>query len=113
VTATPTALGDGQLAAGTAAIMMMPVTGSPTVLTNVVFSNTNTVVEPITIYLVRSGGAPGPSNIKINVTLPPAPSGGYVSPELAGTVLNAGDALYGFAADGGVVNFSISGAVFS
>ena len=93
---------------------MMPlVTTTPTVLGNVVFTNTKNTVEPITIYLVRSGGAPGPSNIKIDVTLPPAPGPGYVSPELAGMVLNSGDALWGFATDGGCVNFSINSAVFS
>lgn len=111
MTATPTALGDGQLAAGVAAIMMTPVTGL-TVLGNVTFSNTNGAVEPISIYLVRSGGAPGPANLKIPAqTLAVAET--YVSPELAGMVMNTGDALYGFATDGSVVNFSINGAVIT
>lgn len=112
MTATATLLGEGQLAAGSAAIMMAPALALTT-LTSVVFTNTNTAVEVISVYLVRAGGAPGPGNIKVNVTLPPAPSTGYVSPELQGKTLNAGDALYGFATDGSVVNFTIDGAVYS
>lgn len=111
MTATATVLGQGQLAAGTAAIMMSPATALTT-LTSVTFANTNTAVEVISAYLVRAGGAPGPSNLLIpGQTL--APNQTYVSPELRGRTLNAGDALYGFSTDGSVVSFVIDGAVYS
>ena len=73
---------------------------------------TNSAVETITVYLVRSGGGPGPTNIKIP-SQQLAVGQTYVSPELAGAVLNVGDALYGFSTDGDVVTYTINGAVFS
>lgn len=111
MTATPTTLGDGQLAAGTAAIMMAPATGL-TVLGNVTFSNDNSAGETISVYLVRSGGAPGPANLKI-VAQFLAIGEAWVSPELAGMVLNLGDALYGFSTHGSVVAYTVNGAVFA
>jgi hypothetical protein len=111
VTVTATVLGSGQLAAGSAAIMMPPATAL-TSLTSVAFSNTNTAVEVIAVYLVRSGGAPGSANLIIpGQTL--APNQTYVAPELKGRTLNAGDALFGFSTHGSVVNFVIDAAVYS
>jgi hypothetical protein len=111
VTATATTLGQGQLGANTG-ILMTPVAAGPVVLTNVLFANTNSAVETIVVYLVRSGGNPGPANAAIPGQVL-APNQTYVAPELCGRVLNTGDALYGKSTDGSVVSFWIDGAAFS
>lgn len=106
---------NGQMA-DAAAIMMAPVpaatplAGATTIngaITRVVLTDTSGGGNAVTVYLVRSGGAPGPTNIIIdNITLPDTP---YVSPELRNAVVNVGDALYGFATAGNEVNFEIDG----
>ena len=76
------------------------------------FSNTNSTIETISVYLVRSGGAPGPTNLKVPNKLLFI-GGTYVAPEFEGAVLNAGDALWGFATDGAAVNYTLNGAAIS
>ena len=110
MTATATRFGQGSLNSS-ATIMMTPATALST-LTQVTFSNTKNAAETIEVYLVPSGGAPGPGNLIIPGQLL-APNQTYVSPELRGRTLNAGDALYGFSTDALVVGFWIDGVVWS
>ncbi len=112
MTATPVILQSGaQLPGGSAAPLMVPVT-TFTQITSAVFSNSNNVQELVTLYVVRGAGDPGPLNQMAGITLPPFPNPAYVSPELRGMYLDVGDALYGFAADGGVVTVIINGVQF-
>ena len=81
-------------------------------ITSAVFTNTNSSVELVTIYLVRSGGAPGPANIVIDAQ-PIAPKQAYVARELSGRNLAGGDTLWGFSTDDAVTNVVVDGFTVS
>jgi len=70
---------------------------------------TNTSGSPVTITAaITTGGVLTAANTLISArTL--APGEAYVSPELAGAVLQAGSALHALAGSGGAVTFTASG----
>lgn len=73
-----------------------------------VFTNNSNAAVTITVNIVRSGGA----SVSTNVLIPAkaiAPNDTYVSPELAGLILMAGDSIHAQASTAGVVNLMISG----
>lgn len=73
-----------------------------------VFTNTSASAVTITVNIVRSGGTSGTSNILIPGKAI-APNDTYVSPEMAGLTLQAGDAIHAQASTSGVVNLMVSG----
>lgn len=81
---------------------------SGTWINSAVFTNTNSGVVTLTVYVVRSGDSTGTGNILIDgQTL--AQQQAYVAPELQGRFLNQGDALWASASTGGVVNAIVDG----
>lgn len=77
-------------------------------ITSAVFTNTNSSVEKITVYVVRSGGAAGPANIVMDAQ-PVAPGQAYVARELAGRNLAIGDTIWGSSTNPSKVNCIIDG----
>ncbi|CAB3731146.1 hypothetical protein [Paraburkholderia rhynchosiae] len=78
------------------------------VVKRAVFTNTSASAVTITANVVRSGGSVAASN-QIITSQPIAPQSTYVSPELAGLTLSAGDAIHAVASANSVVNFMASG----
>ena len=105
-TITASALQPGMFLAAATAIFCMP--NAVCQITSAVFTNTDTSVETITVYLVRSGGAAGPANILISAQ-PLAPGQAYIARELSGRNLAAGDYLAGFATNASKVIAVIDG----
>lgn len=71
-----------------------------TVIKRAVFTNTSAGARTVTAHIVPSGGAVANSTMIINgqsLAIPPGAGSSYVSPELAGVVLNPGDMLQCFA----------------
>lgn len=96
-TLTPSALYLGGQLTNAASIL---VTGQPsttaTIVSAATFTNTDTVPHTLTVYVVRSGGSPGPANILIDaLPLPINPP--YVSQELQGVTLAPGDTIQALA----------------
>ena len=86
------------------------VANSRVIIRHVVFCNTDTGSRAITAYIVPSGGSPGPTNMVIDAQSVAA-GAAYVSPELSGCVLNAGDSLQCFADTGAKVSMNANGIV--
>lgn len=79
-----------------------------TVFKRSVFTNTSANAVTVTVNVVRSGG----SSATTNVIVPGkavAPNDTYVSPEMAGLTLGAGDSIHAQAGTSGVINFMASG----
>lgn len=112
MTTTPITIEPGVLMqAGTASLLTSPMTGAVQVL-NATFANNGAGVNFISVYVVRSGGAPGAANLVVpNQAIPPG--GTFVSPELWGRNLAAGDTLWGFATNASEVMCMIDGVGFS
>lgn len=81
---------------------------APTQITSAVFTNVSGSSVNITVYIVRAGGAPGPSLILISAQAVTAGQA-YIAKELAGKNLGNGDSLWAFAGTANVVNCSIDG----
>lgn len=73
-----------------------------------VFTNTSANAVAITVNVVRNGGSSATKNV-IVPGKPIAPTDTYVSPELAGLTLLAGDAIHAQAGTTGVINMMVSG----
>lgn len=88
-------------------------TGVSGVIKRAVFSNHDTSTpRQITVNVVASAGSPNLANQIINArTLQPGEV--YVSPELAGMVLVAGDQVYGKCSTATAVNTTIVGVLVS
>lgn len=110
MTTAPVVLQPGATLPASSAILMTPVTATVQIV-SAVFANTDAGVNTFQAYLVRSGGAPGPTNLIIPGQQL-APNQTYVSPELRGCYLESGDALYGNATNGGVVTVVVNGVSF-
>ena len=108
MTVSPATLQPGiQLAASTASPILAPVT-APTTINSAVFSNVGADVNQVSVYLVRSGGQPGPINLIIPAqTL--AVGQTYVAPELWLKNLGVGDSLWAFATNANQVNCVVDG----
>lgn len=80
-----------------------------TILKKVTFTNSDVAVAyTVTLYLVKSGGSAGTSNIIINAQTVAA--GATVEAfEVEGAVMNAGDFLQAFASTTGKIVFAGSG----
>ena len=83
----------GQLTNAAATLFTSP-TNTTTVITNATFTNVDSGARLLTVWVVRSGGSASASNIIIGASAAGfslASGQAYVSPELAGVVLAAGD----------------------
>lgn len=81
---------------------------SRVVIRHVTFCNSDTSARTVTAYVVPSGGSVGAGALQIDAASI-ASKATYVSPELSGVVMNAGDTLQSFADTGAVVAMSASG----
>lgn len=82
-----------------------------TQMTSAAFTNTDTSARTITVYIVRTGGAAGASNVLVQAqTL--APGMTFLADQLSGKNLAAGDSLQAFASTAGVVNAVIDGFTY-
>lgn len=79
----------GQLTNAAATLFTSP-TNTKSVITQAAFTNVDTVARLLTVWIVRSGGAASDANILIDEKSLAAQET-YVSPELAGQILGAGD----------------------
>lgn len=106
MTITPSALQPGtQL---TSAVNQLFAATGNTQVTSAVFTNTDSSVRTVTVYIGRSGGPAGTGNILINAQ-PIAIGQAYVAKELSGRNLANGDVLWASASANGVVNAVIDG----
>lgn len=83
-----------------------------TIIKRAVFTNTSAGARTVTAHVVPSGQALGNQTMLINgqsLAIPPGAGSSYVSPELAGVVLNAGDTLQCFADAAAGVTMSVNG----
>lgn len=74
--------------------------------------NTDAASHTVTLYIVKSGNSVGAASL----TTPAQailPQKTFNSPNEYGLILNPGDALWGFADLGAVVNIQVSGALFA
>jgi hypothetical protein len=79
-----------------------------TVVKRALFSNTTATTQTITVNVVTSGGSSSVSNQVINARAV-APGETYVSPELAGVVLGAGDFIQALSSANASITFVASG----
>lgn len=107
---TPKALYTGGRLGTTASVLYTCLPNTRAVVTQAVFTNTDTANQTFSVYLVRAGaGAPGPTNILIDAQVL-ASTQAYVSQELAGQNLAAGDTIQALASATNVITCSgISG----
>lgn len=83
-----------------------------TLISKVVFTNVSANTQTISVYVVSSGARPITPNLIISAyTL--QSNQAYVSAELAGIMLNRGDAIYASASSGIAVNTIGNGYAFS
>ena len=101
------AWGPVQLTGSAASLYTAPTSGK-TQLGKCTFTNTDTSARTITVYLVRSGGSASLANCVISAQVV-QPGECYVSPELYGVVLGAGDSVQGFASTASVITTVGSG----
>lgn len=109
-TYTPKALQPGIQLTGSAAALYTVPAATRAQITTATFTNTHTANNPITVHIVRSGDSAAADNILIDpqsTILPPGKD--YISPDLYGQVLNAGDAIWGLAGTTATVNVIING----
>lgn len=78
------------------------------IVRHVVFTNTDSASRIVTTYLVPQGGSPGIANMVIDAQSI-ASKAAYVSSELSGLVLNAGDSLQSFADTAALVAMNAAG----
>lgn len=83
-------------------------TGTTAVIKRAVFSNTTAAPQTITVNVVPAAGAVAAANQVINARTV-APGESYVSPELAGVVLGAGDSLQALSSAGAAITLMVSG----
>jgi|SRR5665213_150093 len=81
---------------------------SKVIVRHVVFCNTSGGAAKITAEVVPSGGSAGAPAIVIDA-LSIASQASYVSPELAGVVLNAGDSIQCFSDTATAISMNASG----
>ena len=81
---------------------------SQTIIRHAVFTNTTSGAITVTAYVVPQGGSAGDATTVISA-LSIAAHTAYVSPELSGCVLAAGDTLQCFASAGTSVSLNVSG----
>lgn len=83
-----------------------------TIIKRAVFTNTSAGARTVTAHVVPSGSAVSNSTMLINgqaLAIPPGAGSSYVSPELAGVVLNPGDTLQCFADAVTAVTLNVNG----
>lgn len=96
MTITPRVLYAGGQIGNVAAPLYVVPANTKAILNAATFTNTDTADRLLTVYIVRSGGAPTPANTLIDaMTLRPGQA--YVSPELLGQTLASGDAVQAMA----------------
>lgn len=102
MTVTPSVLyAGGQLTASATLLYTSPA-NTKTIITSATFTNTDSVARLLTAYVVRSGGSAGAANLLIDQQSI-ATKAAYVSPELPGQILAAGDAIWALADSATVV----------
>lgn len=83
-----------------------------TVIKRAVFTNTSAGARTVTAHVVPSGQAVANATMVINgqaLAIPPGAGSSYVSPELAGIVLQPGDSLQCFADAATSVTLNVNG----
>lgn len=101
----------GQLSNGAVALFTSPA-GTWTQIIKLTCTNTDAVSHNVTFYAVPSGGSVGSTN-QTTIAKAILPGDTWNSPNEYGLVLNPGDALYGLADTGAVVNVFASGILAS
>ena len=96
-----------QLPSAAAAQYACPL-NSRVIIRHVVFTNTDSSARTVTAHIVPSGGSLSNATMVIDAQSIAA-GAAYVSPELSGLVLNAGDQLECFADTGAKVTMNASG----
>lgn len=87
-------------------------TNTTTIIKRAVFTNTSGGTRTVTAHVVPSGQALGNATMLINgqaLAIPPGAGSSYVAPELAGVVLQPGDALQCFADAAAGVTLNVNG----
>lgn len=100
-----------QLPAAVAAQFTGPA-NTTTIIKRAVFTNTSAGARTVTAHVVPSGQTVSSSTMLINgqaLAIPPGAGSGYVSPELAGVVLQPGDTLQCFADAAAGVTLAVNG----
>jgi hypothetical protein len=97
---------------GAVASQFMAPTGKAVLVSHAVFTNTTAGTLTVTAYLVPNGGSPATANKVLDAYSLTAHTA-YASPELAGSILNAGDSLQCFCSGAGGVNLNASGVLQS
>lgn len=95
-----------------AGILFTAPANTVTIIKRAVFTNTSAGVRAVTAHVVPSGGAVSNATMVINgqgLAVPPGTGSSYVSPELAGIVLNGGDTLQCFADAAASVALTVNG----
>lgn len=100
-------LANTQLSTGAALLYASP-TGVWTEIAKVLLVNTDTSPHAVTLYVVPSGAAAATANMSTDAQAVLAKQS-WPSPNEPGLVLNPGDALWGLADTGAVVNCLVSG----
>jgi hypothetical protein len=98
---------DATLTTSSAVYYTCPV-NTTAVIKRAVFTNTSGSAVTVTCNVVRSGGSAGTGNVIIPAKAI-SPNDTFVSPELAGMTLSAGDQIFASCSTGGVVNLMASG----
>lgn len=83
-------------------------TNSRVIVRHVVFTNTTAGAVTVTAYVIPNGGSVADSG-KILDAYPIQAHTSYVSPELSGVVLNAGDSIQCFASAATSISMNASG----
>lgn len=81
---------------------------SKVIIRHVTFTNTTAGAITVTAYVVPNGGSPGAASTVMSAQSV-AGNATYVSPELSGIVLNAGDTLQCFASAATSISMNASG----
>lgn len=101
--------------------LQLPATAAPqftapanatTIIKRAVFTNTSAGARTVTAHVVPSGGSLSNATMLINgqaLAIPPGAGSSYVSPELAGVVLQPGDTLQCFADAATDVTLNVNG----
>lgn len=82
--------------------------GTKTIIKKCTFTNNDTAVRTVTLYLVESGGSAGVTNLIIKAKAI-APGEVYEAYEVEGHIMNAGDFIRALADSASQVSFHASG----
>lgn len=83
-------------------------TNCKTIVTSMTVTNTDTVVRTFTVYVIKSGGAAGATNIVISARSV-APGETQQVPEMAGQILESADFIQALASTAATITPTLNG----